>query len=57
MELSIPQRLFDQITSDGEAAAHIVGYFDTIDQMHAVYNRYKGHTALSVDQSGWRLVP
>ena len=39
------------------SAAHIVGYFDTIDQMHAVYNRYKGHTALSVDQSGWRLVP
>jgi len=24
--------------------------------MHAVYNRYKGHTALSVDGSGWRLV-
>ena len=29
---------------------------DTIDAMHAVYNRYKGHTALSVDASGWRLV-
>ena len=29
---------------------------DTIDEMHAVYNRYKGHTALSVDPSGWRLV-
>ena len=38
------------------SAAHIVGYFDTIDQMHAVYDRYKGHTALSVDGSGWRLV-
>jgi len=38
------------------SAAHVVGYFDTIDQMHAVYNRYKGHTALSVDASGWRLV-
>jgi hypothetical protein len=38
------------------SAAHIVGYFDTIDAMHAVYNRYKGHTALSVDGSGWRLV-
>jgi hypothetical protein len=23
--------------------------------MHAVYNRYKGHTGLSVDRSGWRL--
>jgi len=38
------------------SAAHLVGYFDTIDQMHAAYNRYRGHTALSVDQSGWRLV-
>ena len=38
------------------SAAHVVGYFDTIDAMHAVYNRYKGHTALSVDASKWRLV-
>ena len=36
-------------------AAHIVGYFDTIEEMHAVYDRYKGHTALSADTSGWRL--
>jgi hypothetical protein len=38
------------------SAAHVVGYFDTIDQMHAVYERYKGHTGLRVDGSGWRLV-
>jgi hypothetical protein len=38
------------------SATHIVGYFDTIDEMHALYNRYKDHTALSVDGSGWRLV-
>ena len=37
------------------SAAHIVGYFDTIDEMHAVNDRYKGHTALSVDESGWRV--
>jgi hypothetical protein len=37
------------------SAAHIVGYFDSIEAMHAVYGRYKGHTALSVDGSGWRL--
>jgi hypothetical protein len=37
------------------SAAHIVGYFDTIDAIHAVYNRYKGHTALSADATGWRL--
>ena len=38
------------------SAAHIVGYFDTIEDMHKVYDRYKGHTALSVDASGWRLL-
>ena len=38
------------------SAAHIVGYFDTIDEMHAVYEKRKGHTALIVDESGWRLV-
>ena len=38
------------------SAAHIVGYFDTIEEMHKVYDRYKGHTALSTDPSGWRLL-
>jgi len=38
------------------SAAHIVGYFDTIEEMHRVYERYKGHTALAVDTSGWRLL-
>lgn len=38
------------------SAAHIVGYFDTIEQMHKVYDRYKGHSALSADASGWWLV-
>jgi hypothetical protein len=37
------------------SAAHIVGYFDTIDEMHEVYDRHKGHTALVVDKTGWRL--
>lgn len=37
------------------SAAFIVGYFDNIDEMHAVNNRYKGHTALVADESGWRL--
>jgi len=45
-------------TKAGESfsATHIVGYFDTIDEIHALNNRYKGHTALSVDGSGWHLV-
>ena len=38
------------------SAAHIVGYFDTIDEMHAVYEQNKGHTGLRADASGWRLV-
>ena len=37
------------------SAAHIVGYFDVIEDMHRVYDRYKGHTVLSADPSGWRL--
>lgn len=37
------------------SAAHIVGYFDSIEEMHQVYARYKGHTRLEVDASGWRL--
>jgi len=38
------------------SAAHLVGYFDTVEEMLNVYDRYKGHTALSADASGWRLV-
>lgn len=37
------------------SAAHIVGFFDTIEDMHKTYDRYKGHIALTVDQTGWRL--
>ena len=37
-------------------AAHIVGYFDTIEEMHRVYDRYKGHTGLTADADGWRLL-
>jgi hypothetical protein len=38
------------------SAAHLVGYFETIDEMHTTYNQYKGHTGLSVDESGWQLL-
>jgi hypothetical protein len=37
------------------SAAHIVGYFDSIEEMHKVYDRYKGHTGLAADTSGWCL--
>jgi len=38
------------------SAAFLVGYFDSIDAMHAVYDRYRGHTALEVAEDGWSLV-
>jgi hypothetical protein len=41
---------------DSFSAAHIVGYFDTIDDMRRVYDRYKAHTALTADAAGWRLL-
>lgn len=37
------------------SAAHIVGYFDSIEAMHELYERYKGNTVLAVDDNGWRL--
>ena len=37
------------------SAAHIVGWFDDIDDMRETYDRYRGHTSLSADASGWRL--
>jgi hypothetical protein len=43
---------------EGESfsAAFIVGYFDTPDEMHSVYDRHKGHTGLAVTTDGWKLV-
>jgi hypothetical protein len=38
------------------SAAHIVGYFDTIEAMHKVYDGFKGHTGLTADATGWRLL-
>lgn len=40
---------------DTFSAAHVVGYFDSIEEMQATFERYKGHTALSADASGWQL--
>lgn len=36
-------------------AAHIVGYFDTIEEMHTLYERHRGSTALEVDADGWQF--
>jgi hypothetical protein len=36
-------------------AAYVVGYFDSIDEMNAVYDQYQGHSGLVSDENGWRL--
>ena len=38
------------------SAAFIVGFFDSIDEMHRVYDRHRGHTGLEAGETGWRLV-
>ena len=38
------------------SAAFIVGYFDSPEEMHAVYDRHKGSTGVTVTPDGWKLV-
>jgi hypothetical protein len=38
------------------SAAFVVGYFDSIDEMNTVFDRYAGHTGLEVSTEGWKLV-
>jgi hypothetical protein len=37
-------------------AAFIVGYFDSIEEMERVYDRYRGHSGLAVTEAGWKLL-
>ena len=37
------------------SSAHIVGFFDTVAEMHRTYRQHKGHTALQTDNAGWTL--
>lgn len=37
------------------SAAHLVGYFDTIEEMNAVYDAHRGHTRLEATSEGWKL--
>ena len=37
-------------------AAFVVGFIDSVDEMHEVYDRYAGHSGLAVSVEGWRLV-
>lgn len=38
------------------SAAFVVGYFDSIEDMHQVYDQYAGTVDLAVDETGWRVV-
>ena len=38
------------------SAAFVVGYFDSVDEMHQVYDRYKGATRLEVTGKEWKLL-
>jgi hypothetical protein len=38
------------------SAAFLVGFFDSIEQMEQVFDRYAGATGISADEKGWRLV-
>lgn len=38
------------------AAAFLVGFFDSIEEMHEVYDAHKGYTRLEVAPDGWRLL-
>jgi hypothetical protein len=40
---------------DSFSAAFIVGYFDAVDEMNQVYDRYKGATKLTATKDGWTL--
>ena len=37
-------------------AAFIVGYFDSMDEMHEVYDHHKGYTGIEAGPEGWKLV-
>lgn len=40
---------------DSFGAAYIVGFFDSIEEMHQVYDAHAGHSGLQVTDKGWKL--
>ncbi len=38
-------------------AAFVVGFFDSVQDMESVFDRYRGTTGLAVDAGGWRTLP
>jgi hypothetical protein len=41
---------------DTFSAAYIVGFFDSIEEMEALYDKYSGATGLQVSSSAWKLL-
>jgi hypothetical protein len=37
------------------SAAFIVGFFDTVEEMHSVYDEHAGAIGVGVNERGWRL--
>jgi hypothetical protein len=38
------------------SAAFVVGYFDSVEEMKTVFDRYAGHSGLEVSAEGWKLI-
>ncbi len=38
------------------SAAFVVGFFDSLDDMHATYDHFAGHTCLEASENGWKLL-
>lgn len=39
------------------SAAFLVGFFDSIEEMHQVYDQYSGHREVVATPEGWQLLP
>ncbi len=38
------------------SAAFVVGFFDSLDEMHTTYDHFAGHTGLEANENGWKLL-
>ena len=44
------------MAGDVIGAAYVVGYFDSVDEMNAVYDQYRGVRSIAVDEKGYTLL-
>lgn len=38
------------------SAAFVVGFFDSLDDLHTTYDHFAGHTGLEASENGWKLL-